>query len=147
MLIKNKESWKVKRNNENGEYVIYDNYEIDIIKSLYCHLESEMYGLLFDKNRNVLYFNVNQVMWEICDNGGEFNIKPVNENIPVSVPYTSSLREYALNPSTIAYRLSKVIENFDTYNKDLISWNFIYGDFQSSVFVKMSKINTEGIFQ
>ncbi len=123
-----------------GEFVIYQDYELDIIRAMAVFLgEKEPIEILFyDDKRKVIYFNLHSIMWEFSDNGGEFNIKPVNADYPISIPYCHMDWFLAINPVTMAYRLSLAIKHYDDFKINLIDWNFKYGDNQSKVILSNS---------
>ena len=60
------------------------------------------------------------VMWFIADNGGEFNIGPVNydESSMRSIPYTAHMR--TLSARTMVYRLGQV------FRGEEIDWSVEY---------------------
>lgn len=137
MKIKNKSSYNVKHK-ENGEFVIYKNYEEDILNVLGFLLRKKVSKI--GEYKNSWLIEIDNKVWDICDNGGEFNISLVNSNtLPISIAYVSSSNYFALNPATMAYRLSKVIENYKSWNEKWIDWNFIYADSNSERLVNIGK--------
>lgn len=118
MLIKNKKVWNVVRKNINGDYVIYEEYEKDIINSLNKLLSNKLRILLNDNG--TLYFIIdNKNYYCISDNGGEFNLEKLNCGLHLSIPYSSY--SYGLTSvNTMAYRLYLAIKD---ESLDNIDWN------------------------
>ncbi|MDU2121903.1 MAG: hypothetical protein E7E64_05150 [Clostridium celatum] len=118
MIIKNKRDWNVVRKNINGDYVIYEEYEKDIINSLNELLSNKLSVLLNDNG--ILYFSIdNRSYYCISDNGGEFNLEKLNCGLPLSIPY-SSYSYVLISVNTMAYRLYLAIKD---ESLDNIDWN------------------------
>lgn len=145
MLIRNKEAYNVKKKNKEGEFIIYENYEDDVIKAISVFLSSDLRVVFLDEVKKIIYFEVNNTMWQLSDNGGEFNISPVNAVSPISIPYTHMNEHFALNPATMGYRLAVVIKNFENFKVDMIDWDNKYGNYQSDVILKLRKGSCENL--
>lgn len=78
-------------------------------------------------HKKALFFDYNDNVYSINNNGGEFNLRRGNE-MPISIPYIYF--NFRATPATMAYRLSIALRTYSTYD---IDWNFKLQDYKSEI--------------